>query len=66
MGPTAQQPEWPAVKSVLRGDLVPGPVDTFAEERPELRKGTGILKVAKKLGVGHSTVARVKARLHHA
>lgn len=27
------------------------------------RQGTGILKVAKKLGVGHSTVARTKASL---
>ena len=47
------------------GGLAVGPAAQQLE-RPELRKGTGILKVAKKLGVGHSTVARVKASLHHA
>ncbi len=29
----------------------------------ELRKGTGIIKIAKQLGVGHGTVARIKASL---
>lgn len=40
-------------------------IDPDKEERikVELRQSTGILKVAKKLGVGHGTVARIKASL---
>jgi DNA invertase Pin-like site-specific DNA recombinase len=53
-------------RAVAQGKVLGRPQISGDIERKvqrELRKGSGILKVAKKLGLGTSTVARVKAEM---